>query len=426
MLKNLRIKFPSIKPPSIKFTPWVAWLGLLGLLLLAALAGGIVVFLNGLWITNLTDLVPWGLWITIDLSSIALSAGAFTLCAAVYLIGLKRYQPIARTATFVGLIGYTMAMLSLLLDIGRPDRFWHALVYWNDHSLLWEVTMCVMLYLTVLVFESMPIFAGFEWFKKHFPTLAAKMSSLHHYAPYLAVVGLALSMLHQSSLGAVYGVLKARPLWYKPEMAVLFMFSAIVGGISLTLFASMLAARLTPRAKVNDALIERVSRFVAWALVGYLYFRFWDMLAQHYTYQPGRTEGLDLLLSGPLSFNFWIVEMLLGITVPMILLLTPSMRRNQFWRMLALALVVMGVIAYRWDTNLSGLMVVVSYLPGQPAISYASYSPSLIEIVTGLGVVAYGLLAFSLGVRYLKVVDHRYATEEREPVEVKSPETVIA
>ena len=113
--------------------------------------------------------MPWGLWITIDLSSIALSAGAFTLCAAVYLIGLKRYQPIARTATFVGLIGYTMAMLSLLLDIGRPDRFWHALVYWNDHSLLWEVTMCVMLYLTVLVFESMPIFASLELAQETLP-----------------------------------------------------------------------------------------------------------------------------------------------------------------------------------------------------------------------------------------------------------------
>ncbi|NIV33885.1 MAG: hypothetical protein GWN58_31880, partial [Anaerolineae bacterium] len=82
-------------------------------------------------LTNLTDLVPWGLWITIDLSSIALSAGAFSLCAAVYLLGLKQYQPIARTATYIGLIGYSMAMLTLLLDIGRPDRFWHYLVFWN-------------------------------------------------------------------------------------------------------------------------------------------------------------------------------------------------------------------------------------------------------------------------------------------------------
>ena len=71
-------------------TPWTLWLGLMGLVLLAGLAAALLVFWKGLGITNLTDLVPWGLWITIDLSSIALSAGAFSLCAGVYLFGLKR------------------------------------------------------------------------------------------------------------------------------------------------------------------------------------------------------------------------------------------------------------------------------------------------------------------------------------------------
>jgi len=421
MIRNLKRILPALR-----FSLWTAWLLILSVLLLAALAAGYLVFTRGLWITNLTDLVPWGLWITIDLSSIALSAGAFTLCAAVYLIGLKRYQPVARTATFVGLIGYTMAMLSLLLDIGRPDRFWHALVYWNDHSLLWEVTMCVMLYLTVLVFESMPIFASLGWLKKRFPGVTAKMGGRHQYAPYLAIAGLALSMLHQSSLGGVYGVLKARPIWFKPEMTVLFMLSAIIGGISLTLFASMVASRLTPRAKVNDFLLERLSHVVAWALVGYLYFRFWDVFAQHYTFDPGRTEGLELLTGGPLSFNFWILEMLLGALAPMVLLLTRVTRQNRFWRMVALALVVVGVVAYRWDTNLSGLLVVMPYIPGQQAVAYASYTPSLIEAITGLGVIAYGLLAFSLGVRYLSVVDHRLVAEEHRVARETVPETVPA
>src|SRR5512134_91823 len=283
-------------------TPWLIWLALLSLILLGGLAGGILVFWKGLVITNLTDLVPWGLWITIDLSSIALAAGAFSLCAGVYLFGLKRYQPIARTATFVGLIGYTMAMLALILDIGRPDRFWHAVVYWNMHSLMWEVTMCVVLYLTVLVFEAMPIFASFEWFKNRWPKIASRMERVHHYAPILAIIGLGLSSLHQSSLGGMYGVIKARPFWFKPEMTVLFMFSAIVGGIALTLFASMLSSRLTAKAKVNDTLIERVSGFLAWLLVGYFYFRAWDTFAQTYTYDPGRTEGLHVMTGGVLSF----------------------------------------------------------------------------------------------------------------------------
>ncbi|GIK09710.1 MAG: formate dehydrogenase [Anaerolineaceae bacterium] len=411
----------------IPLTPWTIWLGILGLCLLIGLTAGLLVFWQGLHLTNLTDLVPWGLWITIDLSSIAVSAGAFSLCAAVYLIGLKRYEPVARTATFVGLTGYTMAMLALLLDIGRPDRFWHPMVFWNKHSLLWEVTMCVCLYLTVLLFETLPILANLEWLRKCLPKVAGLMEHTHHYAPYLAIAGLCLSMLHQSSLGAVYGVLKARPFWYKPELSVLFMFSAILGGISLTLFVSMLSARLTLKARVNDALLERVAHFVGWGLVPYLYFRAWDWLAMTYTYQPGRSEGLALITSGPLSFNFWVAEILLGAVVPMILLLKQKTRQHPFWRMLAAGLVVGGVIAYRWDVNLSGLLIVVSYLPGQPTVSYASYTPSLIEFAAGLGIVAYGLTLLSLGVRYLKVVDHRFApSEEHEEAAQPAPERVPA
>src|SRR5512140_108537 len=100
-----------------KITPWFAWVGFLGIIIAAGVTAGLLVFWKGLSITNLTDLVPWGMWITLDLTSIALSAGAFSLCAVVYLLGLKQFQPVARTATFIGLIGYTMALLCLLMDI---------------------------------------------------------------------------------------------------------------------------------------------------------------------------------------------------------------------------------------------------------------------------------------------------------------------
>ena len=415
MLQNLRSKFVV--------TPWVIWLGVMGLILLSCAFAGILVFWKGLGITNLTDYVPWGLWITIDLSSIALGAGAFSLCAGVYLFGLKRYQPIARTATFVGLIGYTMATLALILDIGKPERFWQSMVYWNTHSLLWEVTMCVILYLTVLMLEAMPIIANLDWLRKRFPRIAELMSRVHHYAPILAIIGLGLSSLHQSSLGATYGVIKARPFWFKPEMSVLFMLSAIVGGIALTLFVTMLSSRLTPKAKVNDALVERVAQFVGYLLIGYFYFRAWDALSTTYTYDPGRTEGLHFLTKGPFAFNFWILEFLLGMIVPMIMLLSKNIRANRFWRMVALLLVAIGVVVFRWDTNITGQLVLMPYIPGQ-AITYTSYVPSLIEILAGAAIVAYGLTAISLGIKYLRVVDHTLVEEEHEKVHVKATEPV--
>ncbi len=407
-----------------RLSPWQVWIGILVFFVLSGLIAGVFVLWKGLSITNLSDFVPWGLWITIDLSSIALSAGAFSLCAVVYLLGLKRFEPVARTATFIGLIGYTMALLALLLDIGRPDRFWHALVYWNHHSLLWEVTMCVCLYLVVLILETMPLFSRLEWVQNRWPRLAQKMATVHHYAPYLAVAGLCLSMLHQSSLGAVYGVLKARPVWYRPGISVLFIISAVAGGMALTALASMISARLTSRARVNDSLVEQVSAIVGWILVAYLYFRFWDALALGYTYQPGRSEGLRILTNGALSFNFWVGEIFLGALIPIFLLLNRRTRSMPLFRMIALALVVGGVVAYRWDTNMSGLLVVLYSLPGEPVIGYANYFPSFVEFVSAAGIVAYGVLAFSLGVRYLRVVEH--PVDESEVIYQTLPEPAAA
>ena len=404
------------------FTAFRVWLFVLLTMMVLGLLGGIYVMQQGLHVTNLTDLVPWGLWITIDLSSIAMSAGAFSLCAVVYLVGIKRFQPVARTATYIGLIGYTMAVLCLMLDIGRPDRFWHALVYWNPHSVLWEVTICVTLYLCVLALETLPILARNDWMQRHMPRIAHWFGKVHTIAPVLAVIGLGLSMLHQSSLGATYGVLKARPFWYRPDLSVLFIISAVAGGISLTILASMVASTFSRRARVKDELLDTLAFVVGWMLIGYLYFRFWDSFAMTYTYTPGRTEGLNLVTQGTLSFNFWVGEILLGAVVPIVILLKQSLRRNPVLRMLALLLVVGGIVAYRWDTNLAGQMVLLTYLPQEISARYTEYFPSAIEFITGAGIVAYGLFVFTIGVRYFKVVDHNVMPHELEP-EVPTPQS---
>ena len=395
-----------------------AWVAFLGLFIIIGIVGGYFVMSRGLVVTNLTDLVPWGLWITVDLSAIALSAGAFLLSAAVYLLGMKQFKPVARTAVFVGIIGYSVAMLMLLMDIGRPDRFWHAIRYWNIHSPLWEVTMCVCLYFTVLFLEVIPIFGQADWMQQRAPRVSKQMVRVHVLAPVLAIAGLGLSMLHQSSLGATYGVLKARPIWYRPGLAVLFIVSAMVAGPAMTVLASRIAARLTPRARIREELLDKVTLFIGGALVLYLYLRFWDALAMSYTYEPARTEGLNMLTRGPLAFNFWTGEILLGIIVPMIILLSSRLRRQPRLNLLAMILVVGGLVAYRWDVNLVGQLVVAGALPQDIIPRYTQYIPSLIEFMVAGGAIAYALLAFTFGVRYLKVVDHgtaeEYEVEETE------------
>lgn len=396
------------------------WMITLLLFMAWGVVGAYQVLTQGLVLTNLSDLTPWGLWIGIDLSSIALAAGAFSLSAAVYLLKKDELKPVARTAVYIGLLGYSMAMLTLLMDIGRPDRFWHALVYWNYHSPLWEVTMCVALYFTVLMLEFIPILGRADIVQRRWPRLGQGMEWVHVLAPILAVCGLLLSLMHQSSLGATYGVLAARPFWYKSTLAILFLVSALAAGPALTVFASKTAAAVTSRAYVDNWRLDKVSHFIGWVLVALLYLRVWDTLSMVYTHQPGRTEAFHMLTGGQFAFNFWVLEMFLGIVVPLVILLSARLRNRPALHWLALLFVVIGLVAYRWDTNMIGQLVVFSYLPEQIVPLFASYTPALIEWQVGLGVIAFGLFGFSIGVRYLYVVDHRLVDTAHEAAPVRS------
>ncbi len=413
-----RYVIPALEQPVIR------WMAFLGVLMAIGLGAALVVFTKGLVVTNLSDLVPWGLWISIDLSAIALAAGAFSVSAIAYLLRRKELQPVAQTAVYVGFVGYSIAMMMLLLDIGRPDRFWHGFVFWNIHSPLWEVTMCVGLYFSVLMLEVMPIIGHWDVVEHRFPRISARLTSIHRITPVLAFVGLCLSTLHQSSLGLTYGKLIARPIWYGPwPMAITFYSSAIIGGVALVTFISLFSAKLTPHAKINKQVLDKMAYGVGWAVLFLLAFRWWNLMAMPVGYEAGKSEALHILMRGRLAFNFWWLEIMLGMVMPAILLLIPYFRRNERLRMLALVLVALGVVAYRWDTNLVGQLVVFGTVPGSDVPVFTNYTPSLIEILTGTGVIAYGLLAVTFGVRYLNVIHHGEVVEA--PAEASVPAAMV-
>ena len=398
------------------------WIIILALLCGFGLVAGILVFINGLSITGLSDRVPWGVWITIDISAIGLGAGAFLLSAAVYLLGLKRYEPVARLAVFVGLLCYTSALLTLLLDIGRPDRFWHGWVYWNTHSVMWEIIMCITLYSAVLTIEFATIVADHPFFAR-WPWVGKLAHQAHKLMPVLAVVGACLSLLHQSSLGATYGIIKARPVWYKPTMPIMFIAQALATSPLLVVALTIIVSRLRGRDLIKKELLWNVATFSGYALLVYAYIRFWDYLAMDYSYLPVRAESMRLLTEGTLAYSFWTCEVLLGILVPLVILFYHKLRHQKAALIVAGFLMAFALIVNRWNTNMVGLLVPTAYVSSVMPQASISYTPTWVEWATAGGILGYWLIAFTLGMRFLPIfplTEISDKLEEAEPAKVEA------
>ena len=164
---DIRIRIPKLRLGTLEVDIFYILFAVLSFGLAFGAVGAYQVLRYGLQVTGLTDQVPWGLWISIDLSSIALGGSAFVFGVIVYLLRIKRFEVVGRLAVLLGFLGYTTAGLVLLFDLGQPLRFWHPAVFWQPHSLLWEITICVTLYIGILLAELLPIILEHPIFSEH-------------------------------------------------------------------------------------------------------------------------------------------------------------------------------------------------------------------------------------------------------------------
>jgi molybdopterin-containing oxidoreductase family membrane subunit len=397
-------------PVSLRSHLLTVWTGLLLALALFGLYGAYVVITQGLIVTGMNNMVVWGLWIAADLSFISLSAGAFTVSALIYIFRLERFKAIGRVAVFIGLIGYTMTMLTLVLDIGRPDRFWFPLVNWNVTSVLLEVFWCVTLYTAVLVGEFAPTLS--ESGRLARSAAVTKLArGLHAIMPGLVAAGVVFSFLHQSSLGALYSVVIGRPLWASFELPFLFLISAIASGPSLTLFALLVTSRfaradLAPR----DSLVG-LGRMIGVVLLVYLVLKVWNLTLSTSVSTASRNDLMALLAGTPYPTVIYVVELGVGVILPAAIFLMPRLSRSGRALLVASGAVIVGLIVDRWDVTILGLiaydMPPVSFVKGQglPQLSplLGTYVPTWPEWATVIGAIAFGLLVYTYGIRRLPI-----------------------
>jgi Ni/Fe-hydrogenase subunit HybB-like protein len=363
------------------------------LILLGALAA-VARFTLGLGATtNLTDEFPWGLWIGFDFLGIGLAASGFTIVAAVNLFHAKEYEPIVRPAILTAFIGYLLVVLVLIIDLGRPDHFWHPLVMWNPHSVMCEISWCLMLYTTVLSLEFAPILL--EKLNIHSP-----IKWIHAISLPLMIFGVLLSTLHQSSFGSLYLIVPNRlhALWYTPLLPVLFFVSCIASGLSMVVLETLIFSR-GGRDVLPTPLRANLAKIIAVTLAVYFVVRFQDLLSR------GMLRELTTLSYYSLAFY---AEILIGFVIPFVLLLFERIRTSRLGLYAATVLVVAGFAFNRMNTAITGL----EQYPAQ------TYFPSLIEIFIMLGITAVGFSAFSFIVKHLPVFEPAAASPR---VRTKAP-----
>jgi Ni/Fe-hydrogenase subunit HybB-like protein len=353
-------------------------------------------FANGIGpVSNLSNAYPWGFWISFDLfTGVAIGSGAFVMAAIVYIFELKEFQPLVRPSVLTGFLGYVMVVIALLVDLGHPERIWYMLIHHNHTSVLLEIGICVMSYLTVLAIEFAPvIFEGLKWEKwAHL---------IHKFIMPFVILGVVLSTLHQSSLGSLLLIQpeKLFPLWWTPILPVEFFISAIAIGMGMVILESSLSSRYFKRG-LELHLLEKLARAIPFVLGIYLLVKFIEIFIAGDTHY--------LFTSGLMSILFW-TEILVGAIFPMVLFSIKWIRSNANGILISAIVLLVGMILNRF--NVSWFAVrhpdPLTYLPSFMA-NHVHYWPSLPEVSVSIGIFSAGILTFGLIAKYFPLFDDRH------------------
>jgi Ni/Fe-hydrogenase subunit HybB-like protein len=299
------------------------------------------------------------------------------------------------------MLGYTFVAFGVVVDIGRFYYIWHPLIMWNGNSALFEVGICVMIYLTVLYIEFLPIVTErfmnrvnlpqmFEFLNKPVDkTLKYLDSRLNKTMFIFIIAGVVLSTLHQSSLGTLMVIAgqKMHPLWQTPILPLLFLLSAIAVGFPMIIFESLIASR-SFKMEPEMHVLSNLGNMIAPIIGVYLAFKIGDIFIR---------ETFKYILIFDSSAWFFIAEMALLI-IPFGMFLSRKMNASPLWLFIASSLVISGVLLNRINN------FVIAY---NPFYNNVKYIPSIGEISVTLGCIAMLVLIYRAIVMIFPVISQK-------------------
>jgi len=385
----------SIKKFGLWMLPW-------SIMLILGAYAVYLCLIKGLNQTNMDNRFAFGLWIYLDLTVIALGAGAFFTGFLLYILKKKELKAVINSAVVIGFICYSGAVGVLMVDVGQPLRAWFTFWHPNVHSMLTEVTFCITCYLLVLAIEYVPVILKNRKIKQ-FSSMLVFEHELHKLIIVFAAVGTFLSFFHQGSLGGLYGVLIGRPFAFRPALGIwpttffLFIISAAAAGPCFILLTTALASKLSHKHLVTKEVYQMLGKISGSILIFYVLLKTIDTLIWINSTSPslGFSAASFYKFSG---FGTWIMftEIVLCGLIPALILLNKKMRMHFAWLITAASLACVGIVINRFVMTIQTLA-----LPTLPFDQFLSYVPSWQEVATFLAVLAYGMLVYSLSFRYL-------------------------
>lgn len=324
-------------------------------------------------VSNLSNGYPWGVWIAFDVViGTAIGCGGYAVGLLVYILNRGKYHPLVRPAILTSLLGYGLAVIAVVIDLGRYWSLWKVPIFvWRwSHSPQLEVALCVAAYTLVLMIELSP--ALFEKLR------ASASSGLRRLAQsgltfieksfvWVLALGLLLPTMHQSSLGTMMLLPGPRmhPLWFTPWLPLLFVVNCIIMGFAVVTLEATFSAVAFRRPR-ETAMIASLSHVAAWVALGWSVFR---------VAVVALTGKLGYLASGyGLAFLAEVGLLVVGAAM----LLSESRRSQPVWQVRAAILLFLGTALHRVNTYL------VAFNPG----SNYSYFPAVPELLITFGIVA--------------------------------------
>jgi len=401
------ITFAPIEGKSRAYRIMVAVLGVMVAIMIISY---LVAYLSGYQVWGINNAVPWGQLITFDIYFIGLSAGAIVVSGLSYVLGREEYKPIGRIAVFLGLLIFAGAMVCVLVDLGRPEKFWRLFMYGYLNNMTSMFALNSIWYGGYILLMVVYLWLAIEN-KKRLAMIVGTIDVLW-------AVGV------HSFTGAIFGLIAARDILFSPLKPFEFITAALTSGTALLTVVVAAAFKFSNR-NLDKKVILSLGSLLRYIIIVLLVMIFFDKLTHGYF--PHR-EGVLFLFTGPYWWVFWCFQIGMGIVLPLIILFHRRASKTVKGVIIACISVVIGVLGERAALVIPGTAQVQPLYPGNIEGIWGtagSFPITFWETMLSLGIVALVALLFVLGLKFLDLLPAAEKVKEPVLVEEASEEAAV-